>query len=101
MKKADAIRRFVFSGKTQIQHVNGLTHDFLRDIAEELAEKESMMLLAGGPKGNMPLVFRRGGLPYRGFLEGRVDGDRYALILHLTNMELKALAPEECAESAS
>jgi hypothetical protein len=28
---------------------------------------------------------------YRAFLEGRVDGDKYALILRLTNMELKSI----------
>ena len=32
-----------------------------------------------------------GGTSYRAFLEGRVDGDRYALILRLTNLELKPL----------
>jgi hypothetical protein len=35
-----------------------------------------------------------GGTPYRAFLEGRVDGDKYALILRLTNMELKSLNAE-------
>jgi len=34
-------------------------------------------------------VFSQGGEPYRGFLEGRIDGDRYCLILHLTNLEVK------------
>jgi hypothetical protein len=48
-----------------------------------------LLLLGGGAKGNEPLTFRRGGLSYRGFLEGRVDGPRYALILHLSNQELK------------
>ena len=33
----------------------------------------------------------RNGTPYRGFLEGRVDGDKYLLLLHLTNLELKEL----------
>jgi hypothetical protein len=32
-----------------------------------------------------------GGTPYRAFLEGRVEGDRYALILRLTNLELKEI----------
>lgn len=89
MKKADAIRRFVFSGKMQIQHVNGLTYDFLHSMAKELAESESLLLLGAGAKGNEPLTFRRSGLAYRGFLEGRVEGTKYALILHLSNQELK------------
>lgn len=101
MKKEDACRRFVFSGKVQIQHVNGLTYDFLYAMARELEEKKSLMLVAGGVKGNEPLVFRRGGLTYRGFLEGRTDGARYALVLHLSNMELKAPPPPEGDEDGA
>jgi hypothetical protein len=29
------------------------------------------------------------GTPYRGFLEGRIEGDKFILLLHLSNMELK------------
>lgn len=89
MKKSEAMRRFVFSGAMQIQHINGLTYDFLHSMAKELAGSESLLLLGGGAKGNEPLTFRRGGLAYRGFLEGRVEGPKYALILHLSNQELK------------
>jgi hypothetical protein len=89
MKKSEALKRFVFSGKMQVQHVNGLTYDFLHGMAQELAAADSMLLLGAGAKGNEPLTFRRGGLAYRGFLEGRVDGAKYALVLHLTNQELK------------
>jgi hypothetical protein len=49
-----------------------------------------LLLLGGGPKANQPLVFRRGSLPYRGFLEGRTRGAEYCLLLHLSNIELKA-----------
>ncbi len=89
VKKEEACRRFVFSGKMQLHHVNGLTYDFLHEMARELDEAGSLMILGSGKKGNGPLVFRRGGLNYRGFLEGRIQGERYALILHLSNMELK------------
>jgi hypothetical protein len=47
------------------------------------------LLIRGGEKGNEPLVMNRGGKPYNAFLEGRVKGDAYCLILHLSNMELK------------
>ena len=57
----------------------------------KLAEADSMMLVGGGQKGVEPLVMSNGGTPYRAFLEGRVEGDRYALILRLTNMELKSI----------
>lgn len=87
--KEDAIRKFVFSGKAQLQHVNGLTFDFLYAMAKELEDRNSLMLLGAGPKSNQPLILRRGGTPYRGFLEGRTDGDRYCLILHFSNLELK------------
>jgi hypothetical protein len=48
-----------------------------------------MMLLGGGEKGNAPLVMTNNGTPYRGFLEGRISGDSFCLLLHLTNLELK------------
>jgi hypothetical protein len=89
ISKAEACRKFVFAAKMQLTHINGLTFDFLYGMARELDEKQSLMLLGGGPRSTQPLILRRGALPYRGFLEGRVDGERYALILHLSNMELR------------
>ncbi|MBC6421943.1 MAG: hypothetical protein GDA43_16970 [Hormoscilla sp. SP5CHS1] len=89
MKKSQVFNKFVFSGKLQITHINGLTYDFLYAIAKELEDRDCLMLLGGGPKGNQPLIFRRGATPYRGFLEGRTQNDKYALILHLSKMELK------------
>lgn len=86
-----AVRMFVFSRKYQIKHVNGLTYDFLYDMAKQLSEKQSVMLLGAGPKGAGPLVMNNGGTPYRAFLEGRVAGEKYCLIIHLTNLELKTL----------
>ncbi len=87
--KEDAVRRFVFASKLQIVHINGLTYDFLYGMAKELAESNSLMMVGGGSKGRDPLVFRRGSVPYRGFLEGRIDGEKYLLLLHLSNLELK------------
>lgn len=89
IKKTDAIRRFVFTSKLQIVHVNGLTYDFLYGMAKELDNESSLMMVGGGSGGKDPLVFRRGSVPYRGFLEGRVEGEQYILLLHLSNMELK------------
>ncbi|MGI8812727.1 MAG: hypothetical protein ACR2IH_09415 [Pyrinomonadaceae bacterium] len=89
IKKQDAVSRFVFTGMKQLVHVNGLTFDFLFDMAKTLQKKDSMLLLRGGDKGNKPLVMNRGGRAYNAFLEGRVKGDSYCLILHLSNMELK------------
>lgn len=89
--KDKAVRKFVFSRKYQIKHVNGLTYDFLYDMAKSLQESDSLMLVGGGKKGTDPIVLTGGGTPYRGFLEGRVKDDKYCLILHLTNLELKEI----------
>src|SRR5215510_9133044 len=89
IKKKDAVKKFVFGAKKQLIHVNGLTYDFLYEIAKELHDKDTLMLLRGGEKGDQPLILYRGGKPYNAFLEGRIDGDAYCLILHLSNMELK------------
>ncbi len=89
VKKQDAIRKFVFSGKIQLQHINGITYDFLYSMAKELSEKDCLMVLGAGPKSREPLILRRGGMPYRGFLEGRILEDRYCLTLHFSNLELK------------
>ena len=93
IKKSEAVRRFVFATKLQIVHINGLTYDFLYEMAKELHESGSLMILGAGPKGRDPLIFRSRSTPYRGFLEGRIDGDKYILLLHLSNLELKT--PEE------
>lgn len=89
--KEKAMRMFVFRKSYQVQHINGLTYDFLYDISKKLSDTKSMMLLGGGAKGNEPVVLNNGGTPYRAFLEGRVEGDSYALILRLTNLELKEI----------
>ena len=83
--------KLVFAKKYQVRHVNGLTFDFLYELAKELNEKDSLMMLAAGPKGNEPLVFQDGGKGYRAFLEGRLKADGYILLLHLSNLELKAV----------
>lgn len=91
--KTDAVRRFVFMRTLQLAHVNGLTYDFLFQMAKDLAEADALLLLGAGPAGKDPLIFQRRGRPYRGFLEGRVDGEAYMLLLHLSNLELKPLSP--------
>ena len=89
LAKREAVRRFVFNRSIQLAHLDGLTYDYLHGIAEELAAADSLMMMGAGPKGRDPLVFQANGTPWRGFLEGRVDGARYQLLLHLSNMELK------------
>ena len=87
----EVYNKFVFSKKYQLTHINGLTFDFLYEMAKELKEKDAMMMLAGGAKGNEPLVFQDGGKTYRAFLEGRVKDKSYILLIHLSNLELKGI----------
>jgi len=89
--KSKIIKMFVFSRKYQIKHVNGLTYDFLYEIAKQLHESDSFMFVGAGKKGTDPLVFHDGAIPYRAFLEGRVKGEQYCLIIHLSNLELKSI----------
>ena len=93
--KDKAARMFVFKKSYQVQHINGLTYDFLYDMAKKLADANAMMLVGAGAKGVEPLVMSNGGTPYRAFLEGRVADDKYALILRLTNLELKGIPTAE------
>ena len=89
IKKDEAAHRFVFTNKKQLVHINGLTFDFLFEMAKDLHKRDALLLIRGGEKGDEPLVMNRGGKPYNAFLEGRVKGEAYCLILHLSNMELK------------
>ena len=89
MPKTEMVRRFALKRTIQLQHLDGLTYDFLYEMASELDKEQVVVLIGGGPKGKDPLVFQTNGTPYRSFLEGRVDGEKYKLLLHLSNMELK------------
>ena len=91
MSKNKVFNKLVFHKKYQLKHVSGLTYDFLFEIAKSLNESHSLMMLGAGKSGKEPLVMNDGGKPYRAFLEGRVKQDKYCLILHLTNQELKPL----------
>lgn len=87
--RGEIIRKYAFTRSYQIRHINGATFDFLYAMAKELDDKDSLVLVGGGEKGGDPILLSRGGQPYRGFLEGRIKGDRYMLILHLSDIELK------------
>jgi hypothetical protein len=101
LSKAEVFNKFAMVSKLQVVHVNGLTYDFLFGIAKQLEEKNSLLLMGAGAKANQPLILRRGAVPYRGFLEGRTRGEEYQLILHLSNIELKAPDPKPGPETPS
>lgn len=87
--RADLVRKYGIKRTMQLRHVDGVTFDFLFSMAKELDEKDSVMLLAAGEGGKGPLVLQSNGSPYRGFLEGRIEGETFLLLLHLSAMELK------------
>ena len=91
LKRKEAVKKFVFNRTLQLWHSDGLTFQFLYDIAKELDENDEMMLIGSGEKGKEPLIFQNNGLPWRAFLEGRVQGDSYALLMRLSNLELKSV----------
>jgi hypothetical protein len=45
IKKEEALKKFVLTNKKQLVHVNGLTYDFLYDMAKELEKKKSLMFI--------------------------------------------------------
>ena len=85
----DAVRRFSFRRSLQLQHVDGLTFDYLYEMAKALEYSNALMLIGTGEKGSGPMIFQANGRQYRGFLEGRTKGKSYKLMLHLSDMELK------------
>ncbi len=89
----EVVRRFVCARAFRIRHVNGLTFDFLFGIAKTLHEAGKLLYVGAGAKGQSPLIFTLNGTPFRGFLEGRVEGDSYLLVLHCSNLELKTVIP--------
>jgi hypothetical protein len=98
----DAVRRFAFKRKVQLHHIDGLTFDFLYDIAKDLEAQNSLMVIGAGDKGTLPLVFQANGKPYRGFLEGKTKDKSYQLVLHLSEMELKkpAIAKKDAGQGS-
>jgi len=88
-KREDVLKKFVINKSIQLRHTDGLTFEFLYDMAKTLDDKKSLMFLGGGKSGKEPLIFQTNGSPYRGFLDGRINKNQYQLILRLSNMELK------------
>ena len=98
--RSDLIRKYGIKRTMQLHHVDGVTFDFLFAIAKELDDKKSVMLLAAGESGKDPLILQLNGSPYRGFLDGRVEGETFILLLHLSSMELKKPAAKAGKDGA-
>ena len=74
-------------------HTNALEFDFLYGIASYLDERRAMAQVGSGRRGIGPLILERNGPKYRGFLDGRIQGDAMRLVLYFASFELAA--PEE------
>jgi hypothetical protein len=87
--KLKVIKTWSFSQSYQIRHVDGLTYKHLYDMAKILHESNKMVLMAPIEQHQpQKLVLRNAGKPFYGWLEGRIQGDKYALILHRTTLKL-------------
>lgn len=89
LSRDEAVRRYALTRAFQVRHTNALEYDFLFGLAAHLAQKESLALIGSGPRGTGPLITERNATPAKGFLEGRIQGDRYLLVLHLAAFELR------------
>lgn len=96
LPRAAAARRFAFTRKYLVRHVDALTFDFLLELAEYLESRDSLVIIGSGANGAGPMILERNGAPMLGLLEGRTDGDGYLLILHLAAFEFRR--PLEAAQ---
>jgi len=89
LSRDEAVRRYAFTRAFQVRHTNALEYDFLHGLAAYLEQQESLALVGSGPRGIGPLITERNATPAKGFLEGRIQGDKYLLVLHLAAFELR------------
>ena len=69
LKRGELVKRFAFRRTLQLRHVDGLSYDFLYNMAKELDEADEAVYVGGGERGRDALIFQDNGSPYRGFLE--------------------------------
>lgn len=86
--RAEIVRKYALTRAYQVMHTNALEFDFLYGIATHLDERKAMAQIGSGRRGNGPLICERNGPKYRGFLDGRVQGDAMRLVLYLASFEL-------------
>ena len=92
MPREEVVRRYALTRAYQVAHTNALEFDFLHGLAAHLDERNAMAQIGSGRRGKGLLISERNGPTYRGFLDGRVQGDAMRLVLYLAAFEL---APPE------
>ena len=91
--RAEIMRQYALTRAYQVMHTNALEFDFLFCIAAHLDERNVVAQIGSGRRGIGPLILERNGPKYRGFLDGRVQGNAMRLVLYLASFELAM--PEE------
>ena len=93
LPRGEVIRKYALTRAYQVMHTNALEFDFLHGIAAYLDERNAMAQVGSGRQGKGPMILERNGPKYRGFLDGKIQGDAMRLVLYLAAFELAA--PEE------
>jgi len=88
MPRQEIIHRVAFVRAYQVVHQDALQFDFLYTLAQYLQQRQAMVQVGSGRQGRGPLICERNGRPYRGFLDGRVQGEAMRLVLYLAAGEL-------------
>ena len=88
-RREEIARRFAITAQYHVLHTDGLTFEFLFRMAAMLERKDALVSVGAGQNGREPLILKRNGTPHRAFLEGRTNGEKYLLVLHLSDLELK------------
>jgi len=90
--------QYLFRKSYYITHYDGVTYKFLYEIAERLHSAQKFARVdTFNPetRKRAPLILTDGGRKFpRAFLSGTVKGEKYHLILHLSDQELKATTGE-------
>ena len=93
LPRLGVLQRYALTRAYQVRHSNALEFDFLYGIAAHLDERGVMAQVGSGRQGKGPLILERNGPKYRGFLDGKTQGDAGRRVLYLAAFELAA--PEE------
>jgi len=88
LPRQELVRRVAFVRAYQVVHGDALQFDFLYDLAQYLQQRQALVQVGSGRQGRGPLVCERNGRPYRGYLDGRVQGEAMRLVLYLAAGEL-------------
>jgi len=92
--RREIVRRVAFTRVYQVVHQDALQFEFLYELAQYLHVREAMVQVGSGRQGRGPLICERHGPSYRGFLDGRINGDAMRVVLYLAASDLTF--PEVC-----